>query len=224
MNLVDVIIPAAGVGSRMNAEVAKQYLSINSVTVLDHTLNIFLEHPAIKRVLVGISAKDELARKSRYVNHPKLQFFVGGNERADTVLAGLASLSGDDLVMVHDAARPLLSSVLLDSLVATPLAKNEGAILALPARDTVRKLEAGRTQTIDRSQIWLAQTPQMFHRGFLYNALSSAIDSGEAITDEASAAELMGGAIHMVESSPINFKITTPSDLVMARALFSQRS
>ena len=223
MNLVNVIIPAAGVGSRMNASVAKQYLRINSQTVLDHTLGVFLDHPAVQQVLVGISESDELARESLYARHPKLKFFLGGDERADTVLAGLASLSGNDLVLVHDAARPLLSTALLDSLIATSIAENEGAILALPARDTLREFDHGRTHTLDRSAIWLAQTPQMFHRKFLLDALSSALDSGVTITDEASAAELMDGRIHLIESSPINFKITTPGDLEVARAIFSQR-
>ena len=223
MNLVNVIIPAAGVGSRMNASVAKQYLRINSETVLDHTLGVFLDHPAVQQVLVGISDSDELARESLYANHPKLKFFLGGDERADTVLAGLASLTGNDLVMVHDAARPLLSTALLDSLITTSIAENEGAILALPARDTLREFDHGQTHTLDRSRIWLAQTPQMFHRKFLLGALSSALDSGATITDEASAAELMDGRIHLIESSPINFKITTPSDLEIARAIFSQR-
>ncbi|MEQ3696349.1 MAG: 2-C-methyl-D-erythritol 4-phosphate cytidylyltransferase [Pseudomonadales bacterium] len=223
MNLVNVIIPAAGVGSRMNASVAKQYLRINSETVLDHTLGVFLDHPSVQQVLVGISERDELARESLYANHPKLKFFLGGDERADTVLAGLASLTSNDLVMVHDAARPLLSTALLDSLIATSIAENEGAILALPARDTLREFDHGRTHTLDRSAIWLAQTPQMFHRKFLLDALSSALDSGATITDEASAAELMDGRIHLIESSPINFKITTPSDLEVARAIFSQR-
>ena len=223
MNLVNVIIPAAGVGSRMNASVAKQYLRINSETVLDHTLGVFLDHPAVQQVLVGISDSDELARESLYANHPKLKFFLGGDERADTVLAGLASLTGNDLVMVHDAARPLLSTALLDCLITTSIAENEGAILALPARDTLREFDHGQTHTLDRSRIWLAQTPQMFHRKFLLDALSSALDSGATITDEASAAELMDGRIHLIESSPINFKITTPSDLEIARAIFSQR-
>ncbi|WP_298634193.1 2-C-methyl-D-erythritol 4-phosphate cytidylyltransferase [uncultured Umboniibacter sp.] len=223
MNLVNVIIPAAGVGSRMNANVAKQYLRINSETVLDRTLGVFLDHPAVQQVLVGISDSDEFARESLYANHPKLKFFLGGEERADTVLAGLSSLTGNALVLVHDAARPLLSTALLDSLITTSIAENEGAILALPARDTLREFDHGRTQTLDRKKIWLAQTPQMFHRKFLLDALSSALDSGATITDEASAAELMGGRIHLIESSPINFKITTPSDLEIARAIFSQR-
>lgn len=207
----------------MKASVAKQYLRINSQTILDHTLSIFLDHPAVQQVLVGISDHDEFARESLYANHPKLQFFLGGDERADTVLAGLSALKGNDLVLVHDAARPLLSSALLDSLIATPVAESEGAILALPARDTLREFAHGRTHTLDRSRIWLAQTPQMFRCKFLFNALNSAIDSGEVITDEASAAELMGGRIHLIESDPINFKITTPSDLEIARAIFSQR-
>jgi 2-C-methyl-D-erythritol 4-phosphate cytidylyltransferase len=223
MNLVNVIIPAAGVGSRMKASVAKQYLRINSTTILDHTLSIFLDHAAVQKVLVGISNQDEFARESSYADHPKLQFFLGGDERADTVLAGLSSLTSNPLVLVHDAARPLLSAELLDSLIATPVAENEGAILALPARDTLRECNQGRTRTLDRSRIWLAQTPQMFYRNFLFNALNSAINSGEMITDEASAVELMGGKIHLIESSPINFKITTPSDLEIARAIFSQR-
>ena len=223
MNLVNVIIPAAGIGTRMNASVAKQYLKISTKTVLDHTLSVFLDHPAVQQVLVGISDNDEFARESLYANHPKLNFFSGGDERADTVLAGLSSLTGNDLVLVHDAARPLLSSALLDSLIATSIAENEGAILAVPARDTLREFDRGRTHTLDRSRIWLAQTPQMFYREFLLEALNSALDSGATITDEASAVELMGGRIHLIESSPINFKITTPSDLEIARAIFSQR-
>ena len=207
----------------MNASVAKQYLRINSQTVLDHTLSVFVDHPAVQQVLVGISDSDELARESLYANHPKLKFFLGGDERADTVLAGLSSLTGNELVLVHDAARPLLSSALLDALIETSIAENEGAILALPARDTLREFDHGRTHTLDRSRIWLAQTPQMFHREFLFDVLSSALESGATITDEASAVELMDGRIQLIESSPINFKITTPSDLEIARAIFSQR-
>ena len=223
MSLVNVIIPAAGVGSRMQADQPKQYLPIEDKTILDHTLSVFLSNPHVDAVWVGISPDDQWVRQSIYIEHPKLNLYVGGAMRADTVLLGLQAVNAEGKVLVHDAARPLLSGDLLNRLLACSIAMDEGAILALPARDTVRQQVGDRTKTLDRSAIWLAQTPQLFFARALRQSLEQALVNGTEITDEASAFELSGGKISLIESTPENFKITTPSDLAMARAIMAKR-
>lgn len=214
-----VVIPAAGVGSRMQAKIPKQYLSLGNSTVIEQTLSCFLEHPCLLGVVVCLSKDDPYWSTLPVSKHPLIHVITGGKERADSVLAGLKSLLSKaderDWVLVHDAARPNLQSEDLDKLLIKAGQDEVGGLLATPARDTLKEIDYdGRVKkTLDRKVIWQALTPQMFHLGQLQKALIDALDLGQTITDEASAIELAGFAPLLVEGRSDNLKITHPEDI-----------
>ncbi len=215
-----VVIPAAGVGARMQADRPKQYLPLAGRSILEHTLDVFLDHPGLRGLVVCLAADDPYWPQLACSRDPRVQRAEGGAERADSVLRGLQRLTAlgaqaRDWVLVHDAARPNLArgdlQRLLDSLAEDPV----GGLLAVPARDTLKRIGPdGRVrETIDRSLIWQAYTPQMFRLGSLQLALAGALQAGVAITDEASAMEWAGQAPRLVEGRSDNIKITRPEDL-----------
>lgn len=215
-----VVIPAAGVGSRMRADRPKQYLELGGQTILEHTLDRFLNHPQLQGLVVSLAEQDPYWPELQCAADPRICRATGGSERADSVLAGLQVLSGlgandEDWVLVHDAARPNLALDDLNSLLATLADDPVGGLLAVPARDTLKRAGAdGRVQeTVDRSVIWHAFTPQMFRLGSLRAALMDALTSGVAVTDEASALEWAGHHPRLIEGRADNLKITRPEDL-----------
>lgn len=214
-----VVIPAAGIGSRMRLSIPKQYLTLGSLTVLEHTLACFLDHPQLLGIVVCLSRDDKLWSKLSVSKHPLIQVTEGGGERADSVLSGLNALSvrakPDDWVLVHDAARPNLTRADLDKLLFVASRDTVGGLLATPARDTLKQMDGqGRvTKTLDRKMIWQALTPQMFRFQQLAFALQQALDRGIVITDEASAIEAMGLSPLLVEGRSDNIKITHPEDI-----------
>jgi 2-C-methyl-D-erythritol 4-phosphate cytidylyltransferase len=215
-----VVIPAAGIGSRMQADRPKQYLLLAGKTIIEHTLDCFLDHAGLQGLVVSLAAGDPYWRKLGCANDPRVRRADGGAERADSVLAGLIRLSElgarkDDWVLVHDAARPNLSRADLDKLLVELMDDPVGGLLAAPARDTLKRADPeGRVQeTIDRSVIWQAFTPQMFHLGALRDALAGALAAGAAITDEASALEWAGHSPRLIEGRADNLKVTRPEDL-----------
>lgn len=221
-----VIIPAAGVGQRMQAGFPKQYLPLAGQSILDRTISLFINHPNIAGVAIGLSANDEYWSDSKWLGHEKLATFIGGQERSETVQAGLVFLQahyniGNASVLVHDAARPLLSSQALQRILANT--HEQGAILAMPSKDTVKlQNQAGFSErTLDRNFIWLAQTPQKFPANDLLMALQKAHAQHCAITDECSAMEFVGWHPELVIGENANIKITLPEDLVIAEALLS---
>lgn len=221
-----VIIPAAGVGQRMKSSCPKQYLSLAGQTILDRTLAIFIKHPMIAGIAVGLGEHDGYWASSKWVNHPQVFTYFGGVERSDTVLKGLQFLQqtqqiNEQSVLVHDAARPLLSQSALERIVLNDSA--QGAILAMPVRDTVKQQKAnGKVQgTLDRDCIWLAQTPQKFPANSLLSALERVRLDGIAITDECSAMEFVGWQPDLVLGESCNIKVTFPEDLLIAEALVS---
>ena len=218
------IIPAAGVGSRMQADKPKQYLTILGKTVLQHTLEIMLSHPAISRVIVALSKNDPYAAELAVLSHPKIQLVEGGATRAESVLSALNAVSEEHVwVLVHDAARPCLTTPDLDKLLATT--DENGAILAVPVTDTVKRANiAGNIiATEDRSQLWQAQTPQFFPLDLLKKALNTGIRQKLTITDEASAMEFAGFQPHLVMGRRDNIKITRPEDLALAEFYLTRK-
>ena len=214
------VIPAAGIGSRMRADRPKQYLQLAGKTVIEHTLGCFLSHPQLQGLVVSLAGDDPYWSDLRCANDPRIQRANGGSERADSVLAGLRRLSelgarDEEWVLVHDAARPNLSREDLDRLLAELADDPIGGLLAVPARDTLKRAgDNGRVKdTIDRSVIWQAFTPQMFRLGALHDALVGALDAGAAVTDEASALEWAGYSPRLIEGRADNLKITRPEDL-----------
>jgi 2-C-methyl-D-erythritol 4-phosphate cytidylyltransferase len=215
-----VIVPAAGRGLRFGSPQPKQYLPLAGVPVLAHTLRR-LDDLGARAIAVGLAAEDPYWPELRLSLTTPLLTFTGGAERALTVLNGLATLTDqaaeDDLVFVHDAARPCVRGSDLRRLYEAALDAPDGALLARPVADTVKRGGAeGITATIDRRDLWLAQTPQVFRFGRLQAALASAVAAQALVTDEASAIERMGGRPRLVAGHQDNIKITTPEDLVLA--------
>jgi 2-C-methyl-D-erythritol 4-phosphate cytidylyltransferase len=225
-----VVIPAAGIGSRMRADRPKQYLQLAGQTILEHSLNCFLDHPQLKGLVLSLASDDPFWPTLACANDPRICRAAGGAERADSVLAGLLQLlelgaEADDWVLVHDAARPNLARSDLDSLLGELANDPVGGLLAVPARDTLKRAGAdGRVaETMDRSLIWQAYTPQMFRFAALHQALADALVAGVAITDEASALEWAGQAPKLVEGRADNLKITRPEDLEWLRQRWAHK-
>lgn len=220
MPLSDIIavVPAAGVGKRMKSSIPKQYLKIGDKTILEHTVFRLLDHPSISRVVIAISEGDEYFSDTSLKHHDRVTVVNGGKERADSVLSGLQSLQKTDWVMVHDAARPCVALEDIDALVVNATTHADGAILACPVRDTMKRGTDGNeiSETVCREQLWHALTPQMFNCGQLLKAIEDALRKGLPVTDEASAIELSGGSPKLVSGRASNIKITQPEDLALA--------
>ena len=223
------VLPAAGIGRRMEAKLPKQYLEVAGTTVLEHSLLALLACEFIERVVVVISPEDTIAAGLDCLNSPRVILADGGKQRSDSVLAGLLALervaSTSDWVLVHDAARPCVSTGDIVRLAQQVCDEGVGGILAIPLVDTVKKADnKGRVDaTVDRQLLWCAQTPQMFRLGLLRAALCSAAVKGLAITDEASAMELAGEAVQLVVGSPSNLKVTVAGDLPLVEFYLSQQ-
>lgn len=224
------VIPAAGIGARMAADRPKQYLQLGGRTILEHSLDCFLDHPCLKGVVVSLAADDPYWPGLRCAVDARIQRAAGGRERADSVLNALLLLHAQgaddaDWVLVHDAARPNLARTDLDRLLAELADDPVGGLLAVPARDTLKRADAqGRVAaTIDRSTVWQAYTPQMFRLGALHRALADSLVADVAITDEASAIEWSGQAPRLIEGRSDNIKVTRPEDLEWLRQRWALR-
>jgi 2-C-methyl-D-erythritol 4-phosphate cytidylyltransferase len=216
------LIPAAGVGARMDAGRPKQYLPLAGKPMLLHVLETFAVSDKIAHVYLVVSAEDEYIHQM-LLEAPQLENRMtvlrnGGKTRQESVLNGLKAireqLSEEDWVLVHDAARPGLTQDLIDKLVLVLAADPVGGLLAMPVVDTLKRSTSdGRSMgTVSREGIWAAQTPQMFRYGLLCQALGKAIE----VTDEAGAIEAIGLNPKLVEGSVRNFKITLPGDIALA--------
>ncbi|MCK9110722.1 2-C-methyl-D-erythritol 4-phosphate cytidylyltransferase [Haemophilus influenzae] len=209
------VLPAAGVGSRMQADKPKQYLTLLGKTLLEHTLDVMLSYPAVSKIILAVSKDDPYI--STLSLDPKIQLVEGGTTRAESVLNGLNAIAEKNAwVLVHDAARPCLQHADIDKLLA--IENEQGAILAIPVTDTIKLADNQQciVKTEDRSQLWQAMTPQFFPVDILRHALSTGIQQGANITDEASAMELAGFRPHLVAGRSDNLKVTRPEDLALA--------
>ena len=218
------LIPAAGVGARMGADCPKQYLTIAGQPMLRHTVAAFLNSPLIAHTFVVVSPGDayidEVIRGLVGVTVLR----CGGATRKESVLNGLQAIDGqlaaDDWVLVHDAARPGLTPALIAKLVGAIGDSAVGGLLALPVVDTVKRVEAGRVQTVPRDGLWLAQTPQIFRYALLERALRTVAE----VTDEASAIETIGLTPQLVEGHACNLKVTQPADIALAELFLAAKS
>ena len=216
---VCAVVPAAGFGRRMQTECPKQYLSIGNQTILEHSVHALLAHPRVKHVVIAISPGDSRFAQLPLANHPRITVVDGGEERADSVLAGLKAAGDAQWVLVHDAARPCLHQDDLARLLALSETSRTGGILAAPVRDTMKRAEPGKNaiaHTVDRNGLWHALTPQFFPRELLHDCLTRALNEGATITDEASALEYCGFHPQLVEGRADNIKVTRPEDLALA--------
>lgn len=223
-----VVIPAAGVGKRMQADRPKQYLPLLNKTVIEQTLSCFSQHNAIAGIVISLHSDDpywhELA-----IDLPIAHYVAkGGKERCDSVLNALQlmqnelSVASDTWVMVHDAARPCLLEADIDKLIVACLENDAvGGILAKKASDTMKRstVDNAILLTEDRENLWHALTPQMFRLQQLSDALQAALEKNVVITDEASALENSGKSPLLVEALGSNIKITRPDDLAFAEFL-----
>ena len=232
-----VVIPAAGIGKRMQSDTPKQYLTINNKTILEHTLNCFTSHPDVAGIIVVLSSDDFYWKKiklSAEASKKPLYTVEGGKERSDSVMQGLdylamvERLDEKSWVMVHDAARPCLLKKDVDALLSIRSDSCVGGILASPVRDTMKRAVADEnvektviSQTESRENLWHALTPQLFRLGELKEALETCFEKSIVITDEASALEAMGKPVELVEGSSNNIKVTQAADLELATLLLS---
>lgn len=221
-----VLIPCAGSGTRAGSAQPKQYRPLAGHAMVLHTLAAFLAVPRVSRTLVLLAAGDA---QFAALDAPQGAWGVvacGAATRAGTVANGLSALQAsgaheDDWVLVHDAARCLVTPELVNRLIDACSADAVGGLLALPVSDTVKRAAGDRVAaTVDRSLHWLAQTPQMFRLGLLQRALRQA---GGGVTDESSAIEALGLAPRLVPGDAANFKVTYAQDFVMAQAILVMR-
>lgn len=220
------LIPAAGIGARMGAESPKQYMPIAGKPMLQHVLDTFAAAPAIAHTFVVVSTDDgyinDLLAAAPHLANRVTVIYNGGATRHQSVLNGLhamrAQVGDDDWVLVHDAARPGLTTDLIERLTVALRDDAVGGLLALPVVDTLKRSDAlGRVEaTVPREQLWAAQTPQMFRYALLRRALEQADAVVSPVTDDASAIEALGLQPKLVEGSPRNFKVTLPHDVVLA--------
>ncbi|MGD8369046.1 MAG: 2-C-methyl-D-erythritol 4-phosphate cytidylyltransferase [Desulfobacterales bacterium] len=224
---VCAVIVAAGRGLRMNTEIPKQYLPLDGKPVLAHSIGAFLDCPHIDRIVVVV-ARDDVERfensvLSRVSAGKPLAWVEGGDHRGESVYRGLQFAGGrTGIVVIHDGVRPLIRPAMIGRVVA--VAKEKGAcILAAKAIDTLKRVDENGCvrETLDRSRIWTAQTPQAFPFFQIRDAHEKARAQGIAVTDDAQLLERLNLPVHIVEGDPSNLKITTARDLQVAEALLA---
>lgn len=223
---VFAIIPAAGAGVRMGGETPKQFLSLDGVPIMVHTLRKFDLADCVDEIYVGLR-HDDLDRARTEIERERFQkpvrLVVGGATRQQTVAAALAEApSSTEIVVVHDAVRPFISAEMIRQVIEAAR-KSGAAILGIPSVDTVKQVERQTILgTIPRERIVLAQTPQAFRFEILKEAFDRAQADGYEGTDEASLVERLGQSVTVLLGSDRNIKITKPSDLPLARLFITQ--
>lgn len=222
------LLPCAGSGSRAGTALPKQYQPLLGMPLVLHTLAALQAVQRVERCLVVVAPGDRFLS----VDHPDVQLLpCGGSSRAGSVFNGLQALlaqgaAPDDWVLVHDAARCLVMPQQINNLLDACWGDPVGGLLALQLPDTLKVERQGRVAgTVDRSDKWLAQTPQMFRVGALHAALAATEAQGFAgVTDEASAMEMAGQHPRLVPGSAQNFKVTYPEDFALAEAILKSRT
>lgn len=213
-----------------SSERPKQYLPLAGRTVLEWAVAPFLEHRDFVRIVVALAPDDSRWRTTSLAQEPRIQCVEGGKERAESVRSGLRALSGiagpQDWILVHDAARPCLTREALDRLVEALENDEVGGLLAAPVVDTLKRADGKGhvAQTVPRTALWRALTPQMFRFEVLERALDAADRRGIRVTDEAQAVELLGLRPKLIEDLSDNLKVTTPPDLQRAAYILAARA
>lgn len=227
--LFSLIIPAAGLGKRMETEVPKPYLMLGDKSVLEHALRCFTDIPGLLQVIIATSPvyrkqTDELLN----ILFPGTATVIvnGGQERQDSVFNALKHVHEEaELIAVHDAVRPFAPKKAIYACLQKAN-DQQGAILGVPVKDTIKRVDDHRCikETPSRSELWQAQTPQIFDRKLLSKAYSAAAAEKRIGTDDASLIEAVGGAVHIVEGSRDNFKLTYPLDFKTAELLLVEKN
>ena len=229
---VFVIIPAAGLGTRMAApsptKHSKQFQDLGGIPILVHTLRKFAEHPSVNEIILALRKneidgfREQLEKQFPEIRRKNVRMVEGGEHRQNSVANAIAAINADpdDIVLVHDAVRPFITSEIIAGVIEAAL-KYGAAIAGWPAVDTVKQVErtsegAVITATIPRERVVMAQTPQGFRYSILKKAFDEAASDGFVGTDEASLIERSGQPVAVVMGSPRNIKITTPADMELA--------
>ena len=223
------IVPAAGIGQRMGSDVPKQYLSCAGAPVLEHSIKTLLAVERVAGVIVALNAEDSHWDTLSLDNDKPVHTLTGGAERYESVELALAYLRQhimhDEpcLALVHDAVRPCVRMSDIDRLIDKVLSDGNGAILAAPVKDTMKRVDDQQhvLLTVVRDHLWHAQTPQLFDVDELSAALQQASSDGLRVTDESSAMELAGYPVNLVSASDTNIKITREEDLMLAEFYLS---
>lgn len=222
------IVPAAGIGKRMQSDVPKQYLLLNGRPVLEHTVKTLLNNQNIAGLVIALQPDDDYWPEIKIDSQKPVLRTAGGKERADSVLNAIRELfmyeqfdANTDWVLVHDAVRCCLRQQDVNKLITEVADDNNGGLLALPVRDTMKRQQPDSSPatvagTVEREELWHALTPQYFSAISLKNALENAQNEGLNITDESSAMELSGFSPMLVQGHEDNIKITRPDDLRLA--------
>ncbi len=231
---VTAIIPAGGRGSRMGASQNKQYLQLLDKPILAHTWRVFARLPFVVEIILVVAKDEEQfcfdTVVSPYWNQglvePKI--IPGGRERQDSVYEGLKNMTeASDLVLIHDGARPLVTEDIVSQVVSSA-AKGGAAIVAVPAKDTIKVVaedQGGQfvvQKTLPRTELIQVQTPQVFERGMILNAYHNAYEQGIQGTDDSMIAEYFGAKVGVVLGDYQNIKITTPEDLALAEGILDK--
>jgi 2-C-methyl-D-erythritol 4-phosphate cytidylyltransferase len=228
-SLVVALVPAAGRGLRMGGSVPKQFLSIGGEPLIVQSLRVLQAASAIDQIVLAVPSADieycerEIVARHRFTKVTRV--VAGGAERQDSVRCALAQIpSNTEIVLIHDAVRPFVTQRMVEEVVAA--ARKEGAaIIALPMRDTVKQVRKDGMieRTVDRSPLWLAQTPQAFRRDWIETAHRKGQIEGVQATDDSFLVEWLGHSVAVVEGSGENIKVTRPEDMVIGEAILAAR-
>jgi 2-C-methyl-D-erythritol 4-phosphate cytidylyltransferase len=223
------LIPAAGRGQRMGLDTEKQFLLLGGKPLLPHTLGQFEATPDIDRIVVIVPQGRETFCYQEIVAPEGLRkvthIVAGAETRQHSVMAGFRCLDHDvDIVVIHDGARPFVTPALIRAAIDAALQAGS-AVAAIPESDTLKRVSGEGTivETVDRRNLWRAQTPQAFRRSILQQALAYAGQYNLDTTDEASLVEALSWPVRIFLGSPWNFKITSPDDLLLAELLLDQQ-
>jgi 2-C-methyl-D-erythritol 4-phosphate cytidylyltransferase len=223
---VAVIIPAAGTGRRLGG-MAKPFVELGGEPILRRTLRPFLDEPRVGWIVIALPTAIVVDPPHWLTSlDPRIALVRGGTERMHSVRLALDAVPDEAaVVLVHDAARPLVSSDLIRRAIVAAAA-GRCVIAAVPATDTIQRVDTeGRIiETPDRSELWLAQTPQAFPRSCLAAAADNAVRTGFLATDDAALVIRAGGTVHVIGGERDNIKVTEPADLILAEALLRQRA
>lgn len=213
---IGAVIVGAGRGERLGTTLPKAFVLLAHQPLYEHSLKVFASHPEIDEVVFVVPASVRCLA-------PNCKVVEGGASRQESVYNGLLALNPEiEAVLVHDAARPLITKEVLDRLILK-IKEGKNAIVAIPVADTIKAVEGNTIlKTVDRANLWAAQTPQGFKVSILKEAYKKANQEGWLATDEASLAERLGMAVEVVLGDPLNFKITTPQDLKIAESLLNK--
>ncbi|WP_054705022.1 2-C-methyl-D-erythritol 4-phosphate cytidylyltransferase [Bacillus sp. JCM 19041] len=220
------IVLAAGQGKRMNAGFNKQLIKLNGTPLIIHSLRLFEADDECSEIILVVSA-NEREDMNKLVEDYKLKkvrkLVIGGVERQDSVYAGLSAINDKGIVLIHDGARPFVKRAVIQGLV-DEAEKAGGAIAAVPVKDTIKRTAGGFIEkTVERADLWAAQTPQGFQYDLILEAHRDAKAHGYTGTDDASLVERIGKPVSIVESDYLNLKLTTEEDLLFAETILQAK-